>query len=47
MWSLVKLVSISSTNQKELTNLYADSDRYYWPYLKKRTKEEARIISII
>ena len=47
MWLLVKLVSITPISQKELTNLYADSDRYYWPYLKERTKGEAQIVSIV
>jgi hypothetical protein len=47
MWLLVKLVSIFPISQKELTNLYAGSDRYYWPYLKSRTKEKAQIMSIV
>jgi hypothetical protein len=47
MWLLVKLVSFSPISQKELSNLYTDSDRYYWPYLKQRTKEKAQIVSIV
>jgi hypothetical protein len=46
MWLLVKPVSIFPISQKKLTNLYAGSDRYYWPFLKSRTKEEAQIVSI-